>query len=99
MEPEHLRDDLRSEVMLILLETPEDKIRQLHEQKVLKFFTVRIIMNLIQSKTSKFYKQYRQQFTPIGIKQDYSGNSYVDDIIRIGKSFDKISVDFQVTPE
>lgn len=62
MEPEHLRDDLRSEVVLILLETPEDKIKQLHEQvNGLKYYTVRIILNLIQSKTSKFYKQYRQQ--------------------------------------
>lgn len=65
MEPEHLRDDLRSEVMLILLESPEDKIKQMHERRELKFFTVRIILNLIQSKTSGFYKRYRQQLTEI----------------------------------
>lgn len=66
MEPEHLRDDLRSEVVLILLETPEEKIKQLHEQvNGLKYYTVRIILNLIQSKTSKFYKQYRQQLAQL----------------------------------
>jgi hypothetical protein len=67
MEPEHLRDDLRSEVILILLESPEEKIRQMHERggQELKYYTVRVILNLIQSKTSKFYKQYRQQLIEI----------------------------------
>ena len=65
MEPDHLRDDLRSEVVLILLETPEEKIKQMHERKELKFYTVRIILNLIQSKTSGFYKQYRQQLAEL----------------------------------
>lgn len=66
MEPDHLRDDLRSEVVLILLETSDEKIKQLHEQvNGLKYYTVRIILNLIQSKTSKFYKQYRQQLAQL----------------------------------
>ena len=65
MEPEHLRDDLKAEVVLILLETDETKIKALHERKELKYFTVRIILNLIQSKTSLFYKMYRQQVTEI----------------------------------
>jgi hypothetical protein len=63
MEPEHLRDDLRAEVVLILLETDERKLVSIHESgpNGLKFYTVRIILNLIQSKTSLFYKRYRQQ--------------------------------------
>lgn len=60
MNPEHLRDDLKGEVMLILLEAKEDLIRDLHRTKGLKFYAVRIILNLIQSKTSRFYKMYRQ---------------------------------------
>jgi hypothetical protein len=60
MEPDHLRDDLKAEVALILLETPDEKIIALHERKELKFYAVRIILNLIQSPRSSFYKTYRQ---------------------------------------
>jgi hypothetical protein len=65
MEPDHLRDDLRAEVALILLETEEKKLSEIHKSGGLKFYTVRIIMNLIQSKTSLFYKLYRQQVVEI----------------------------------
>lgn len=65
MEPDHLRDDLRSEVTLILLETDDQKLITIHAAGALKFYTVRIIMNLIQSKTSLFYKRYRQQLIEI----------------------------------
>lgn len=65
MEPEHLRDDLRAEVTLILLETDEQKLLAIHAGNALKFYTVRIIINLIQSKTSLFYKKYRQQMAEI----------------------------------
>lgn len=65
MEPEHLRDDLKAEVTLILLETEEKKLIEIHAAGALKFYTVRIIMNLIQSKTSLFYKRYRQQVAEI----------------------------------
>lgn len=61
MEPEHLRDDLRAEVVLILLETDERRLIEIHASGGLKYYTVRIIINLIQSKTSLFYKRYRQQ--------------------------------------
>jgi hypothetical protein len=65
MEPDHLRDDLRAEVTLILLETDEQKLLAIHAGNALKFYTVRIIINLIQSKTSLFYKKYRQQMAEI----------------------------------
>lgn len=65
MEPAHLRDDLKSEVMLILLETEERKLLDIHSKGGLKFYTVRIIINLIQSKTSGFYKRYRQQMAEL----------------------------------
>lgn len=61
MEPDHLRSDLRAEVILILLETDEKKLLEIHSKGGLKFYTVRIIINLIQSKTSLFYKRYRQK--------------------------------------
>ena len=59
MEPEHLRDDLRSEVMVILLEQPPGRIERLHSTGQLLFFAIRTVLNTIQSKTSTFAKVYR----------------------------------------
>lgn len=77
MEPDHLRDDLRAEVALILLETDEKKLQEIHRSGGLKFYTVRIIINLIQSNKSPFYRLYRQQMAEItdrfiaGEEQDF----------------------------
>lgn len=71
MEPEHLRDDLRAEVVLILLETEEQRLLAIHTAGALKYYTVRIIINLIQSKTSRFYKLYRQQLNEINDRIAY----------------------------
>lgn len=60
MEPDHLRDDLKAEVILILLEKEERDLVAIHAKGELKFYTVRIIINLIRSKTSLFYRRYRQ---------------------------------------
>lgn len=86
MEPDHLRDDLRAEVALILLETDERKLVEIHKNGGLKFYTVRIIMNLIQSKTSMFYKLYRQQVAEItdrfiaGEEQDFKARAEKEQI-------------------
>lgn len=60
MEPEHLREDLKQEVILIVCEWDEEKIQKLHADHVLEFYVVRVILNLIKSNTSNFYKTYRQ---------------------------------------
>jgi hypothetical protein len=65
MDPEHLRDDLRSEVALILLEKPDEVIKDLDAKKNLRFYTARIIMNLMFSNTSPFYNRYRLHGTNI----------------------------------
>jgi hypothetical protein len=71
MEPDHLRDDLRAEVALILLETDEKKLQEIHQGGGLRYYTVRIIMNLIQSKTSPFYKTYRMLFSELDVNKQY----------------------------
>jgi hypothetical protein len=63
MNPDHLRDDLKQELFLVLLETPDEKIIQLHERKELRWYTARIVMNMIASNTSPFHKKYRQYVT------------------------------------
>ncbi len=60
MEPAHLRDDLKMEVIAVVLEWPEERIIRYHNAKALEFFVVRVILNQIQSSTSPFYKKYRQ---------------------------------------
>jgi uncharacterized protein (DUF111 family) len=72
MEPDHLREDLRQEVILIICEQPEEKIMQLHNDKALEFFTVRVILNQIKSKTSPFAKKYRS------IHQEFNNHEIAD---------------------
>lgn len=60
MEPEHLRDDLKMEVMAVVCELPEEKLKGLHDRKELEFYVVRIILNMIQSNTSPFFYKYRK---------------------------------------
>lgn len=59
MKPENLQDELKAEVGLILCEKPEDQIVELWQLGKLKFYTVRIILNLMQSSSSPFYKKFR----------------------------------------
>lgn len=61
VNPSDLREDLVSEVSLILLETNPEKIIALHQRNQLTFYVVRIIMNLAFSNTSPFYKKFRSQ--------------------------------------
>lgn len=60
MEPEHLREDLKMEVMAIVCEWPAEKIIGLYERRELDFYVVRVILNQIQSNTSPFFHKYRK---------------------------------------
>lgn len=60
MDPAHLRDDLKMEVIAIVCEWPDEKIMALHQEGKLEFFVVRVILNQIQSSTSPFYNKYRR---------------------------------------
>lgn len=65
MEPAHLRDDLKMEVIAIVLEWPEDKVVKLHTNGALEYYVVRVILNQVQSSTSPFYKKYRQTYSDV----------------------------------
>lgn len=63
MEPDHLRDDLMQEVILVICELPEVKLFALqntYKGMGLVFYTVRVIQNMIISTTSPFAKKYRR---------------------------------------
>lgn len=56
MEPAHLREDLKQEVALVLLEMPDENFALIRR---VDYFAVGIIRNMICTKTSAFYKKYR----------------------------------------
>lgn len=79
MEPVQLQDDLKSEVTLILLEKPDDLIVELHTSGKLKFFAVRVILNLIQSNTSPFFKKLRTSYIELDPDKDEADNTDISD--------------------
>lgn len=64
MEPRHLQEDLKMEVISIVCEWPEEKIIQLYKDKAIEFYVVRVILNQVKSKTSPFVRKYRKTFIP-----------------------------------
>jgi len=62
MEPPHLREDLKQEIILIVCEWPEDRITEMYDRNQLEFFVVRTILNQVKSNTSPFAKKYRRFF-------------------------------------
>jgi hypothetical protein len=59
MQPEELRDDLKAEVILVVCEIDESRLQKMQETGQLVFFVVRIILNMVKSTTSRFYKKFR----------------------------------------
>jgi len=57
MEPAHLRDDLRAEVIAVLCE--RDDVAAMHERGELLFFAIRMVCNMIKSNRSTFARKYR----------------------------------------
>ncbi len=77
MHPEELQYDLKAEVFLVLCEMNEDKLIGLYERNELKFYIVRIMLNMIKSDRSNFYKSYRNY------------TEYVDNDTEAEVNFDK----------
>ena len=67
MEPDYLREDLKNEVALVLLNKRPETIIQLHARNELQWYVVRIILNMVRSSSSPFTKQYRRQFENVGV--------------------------------
>lgn len=69
MHPVELQDELKSELFLILAEIPEEKLVDLYEKKQLRFYVVRIMLNLVRSTDHKFYKKFRNfvEYEPIEV--------------------------------
>lgn len=59
MHPVELQEDLKGELFLILAELPEEKLIGLYQAKQLRFYVVRVMLNLVRSTDKKFYAKYR----------------------------------------
>ena len=80
MHPEELQYDLKAEVFLVRCEMNEDKLIGMYERNELKFYIVRIMLNMIKSDRSNFYKSYRNY------------TEYVDNDTEAEVNFDKLDL-------
>jgi len=60
MQPDYIRDDLRAEMFARLCELPEDRILHMHDGGFLVYYMVRMMLIMVKSKRSTFYKKFRQ---------------------------------------
>lgn len=63
-------EDLKHEVMMILLEKDDYTIINMYQQGYLLFYTVNIIKNQYHSSSSDFYKKFRKEMTDIEVIDD-----------------------------
>jgi len=77
MQPIELQDDLKAEVILVVCELDEIKLKGLHERGELIFYVVRVILSMAKSSTNNFFKKYKltneelhQEFTFVDIRED-----------------------------
>lgn len=60
MNPPELRKDLKQELFVVICKMDAEKLFELQSRNELRYYTVRIMLNLIRSKTSTFYYQFRK---------------------------------------
>lgn len=60
MEPASLQEELKAEVCLVMCEIDAAKLIGLHERGELKYYAARVVINMIKSGTSEFYKKFRE---------------------------------------
>lgn len=76
VNPDHLREDLKQEVFLVLCKLDDEKLKDIYysqDANGLRYYTVRIIWNLIKTTnpSHKFVKDFRRKFfTDFTIKMD-----------------------------
>lgn len=77
MNPVHLQNDLRQEVMMVLLEKPSDVIVAMAERDELLYYSMRVVCNLMKRERNGFIQKYRHVFEEV---QDTAEDVCMDDI-------------------
>lgn len=92
MQPEELRYDLKAEVFLVLCEMDEMKLIGMFERNELKFYIVRIMLNMIKSDRSTFYKNYRNHIEFVNIDKEFDVINYdkLDLVDKLEKNLDDL---------
>lgn len=61
MEPAELREDLRQEMFVVLCKMPDAMMQGLHERGELRWYMVRVMLNMVKSDRSAFYNKFRKE--------------------------------------
>ena len=64
VQPEHIREELRSEMFAALCELPDERLQSMSDEGYLLFYTLRMMLTMSRSKRSTFYKKFRRQDEP-----------------------------------
>lgn len=89
MNPQSLRDDLLSEVMLVVCQLDEERLFKMHNEGYLKYYVIRTILNMIRSNDSSFHAKFRQikeELKGIDIK-DVSDNEELEEQLKNVEEF------------
>lgn len=74
-------EDLRQEVFLLLCQIPDERFLELYNKNVLKYYAVRITLNLVRNKRSKFLKEFvtkEDDISDYEFKEDDEENTIID---------------------
>lgn len=86
MHPEHLRDELLSETLLVVCQLPEERLLQMNADGYLKFYVIRTILNMIKSNDSTFHNKFRKVYEEVpNIVEEVSDIEIMED------KFEKVS--------
>lgn len=76
MHPSDLQADLKQEIMLVACEMDEQRLIDYDSRNVLIFYMVRVVLNMVHSHTSAFYKKYRKEFLEFNDKMEVADEDY-----------------------
>jgi len=75
MEPAHLREDLKMEVMVEVCTWTDEKVIDLYTRGKLGFYVAKVMLHMVINKYSPFYKKYRAMVS----EYDDGGNAFLED--------------------
>lgn len=58
MRPACLRDDLKSEVSLVLCEMPEARLIEIYNSGGIYYYVARIVINMVKNSSNKFFRNH-----------------------------------------
>lgn len=62
MKPDHLREDLRQEIFLVLCAMPDDQLQEMHARTGTPLrYLLGTMVQMVKTNNHKFFRQYRRQ--------------------------------------